>query len=97
MPSYIIILLVTLSTGHNIYPLKEQHRDAQVTAQTSPTSTSPTVIQLDVSDKEVPQHVGRNTSARTAEGDPISSPVAEKHHAENKEKHHKLSQREVRM
>ena len=57
-------------------------------------------MQPDVSDKGniagVPQHVGRNTSASTAEGDPISSPVAEKDHAAgNKVKHHKL--REVRM
>ena len=97
---YIIIFQLTPSTGQNISPLEEPHTCPEVMTQTSPTAAS-TVMQPDVSDKGniagVPQHVGRNTSASTAEGNPISSPVADKDHAGNKAKHHKLSQREVRM
>ena len=78
--------------------------------QTSPTvvvdtlpayrhTAASTDTQLDVSHKgkiaAVSQYIGRNTSASTAEGDPISNPVAEKHHAGNKIKHHKP--KEVRM
>lgn len=86
----IYILQEPPSSGKDTSPLADQHSGAQAVAQSSPKSITSDGTQASISGKIAlePPHTGRSASVNSAEGNPISSSAAQRHHAGDRLEHH---------